>query len=72
MKYIIDKIEKDLVVCENQTNLKMEEFKKEQFPNDIKEGDCVILKDNIFLKDEEETESRKESIRELMKKLMKG
>ena len=32
MKYIVDRIENNIVVCENQQTKKIEEFSKEQFP----------------------------------------
>lgn len=72
MKYIIDRIEKNIVVCENQDTGKMEEYNIEQFPQDIKEGDCIELIENKFVIDVDETKKRKEKIDELMKKLMKG
>ncbi|MGN1330061.1 MAG: DUF3006 domain-containing protein [Clostridia bacterium] len=72
MKYIIDRIESDKVICENQENKKMEEFKKIMFPEKIKEGDIVILNENKFTIEENETKDRKEYINDLMKKLMKG
>lgn len=72
MKYIIDRIEENIVICENQENKKMEEFKKEMFPKEIKDGDIVILQNNKFVLDKKETQTRKEDINELMKKLMKG
>ncbi len=72
MKYIIDRIEGNIVVCENQETKKMENFKIEQFPKGIKDGDIVVLKDEKFEKDESETKNQKEKINELMKKLMKG
>ena len=72
MKYIIDRIESDKVICENQENKKMEEFKKIMFPEKIKEGDIVILNKNKFTTEENETKDRKEYINDLMKKLMKG
>ena len=72
MKYIIDRIEGNIVVCENQETKKMENFKIEQFPKVIKDGDIVVLKDEKFEKDESETKNQKEKINELMKKLMKG
>ena len=71
-KYIIDRIEGNIVVCENQETKKMENFKIEQFPKGIKDGDIVVLKDEKFEKDESETKNQKEKINELMKKLMKG
>lgn len=72
MKYIIDRIEKNIVVCENQETKGMENFKIEQFPNEIKEGDIVILENDKFKIDIEETKIKKQEIEELMKKLMKG
>lgn len=72
MKYIIDRIESDKVICENQENKKMEEFKKIMFPEKIREGDIVILNENKFTIEENETKDRKEYINDLMKKLMKG
>lgn len=72
MKYIIDRIEKNTVICENQETKKMEQFEKINFPEEIKDGDIVILKEDKFEIDKEETEKRKEEINNLMKKLMKG
>lgn len=72
MKYIIDRIENEIVVCENQETKQMESFRREQFPIDIKDGDVVIFKDGKFEKDNLETVNKKEYIEELMKKLMKG
>lgn len=72
MKYIIDRIENDIVICENQETNKMENFKIEQFPEGIKDGDIVILENDKFKLDKEETKTKKQEIEELMKKLMKG
>lgn len=72
MKYIIDRIENKIVVCENQNTKKMEKFKIEQFPEGIKDGDIVILENEKFKIDREETKTKKQEIEELMKKLMKG
>lgn len=72
MIYIIDRIEKNAVICENQGTKKMENFQIEQFPEGIKDGDIVILRNGKFEKDEKETQKRKQNIQELMKKLMKG
>lgn len=72
MKYIIDRIENNIVICENQENKKMENFKIEQFPKEIKDGDIVILENGEFRIDKQETKTKKQEIEELMKKLMKG
>lgn len=71
MKYIIDRIENNMVICENQETKKMENFDKSMFPEQIKDGDVVIRENDTFRIDEEETENRKEYIEKLMKKLMK-
>lgn len=71
MKYIIDRIENNMVICENQETKKMEQFDKNMFPNHIKDGDVVIKENDKFIIDEEETKNRKEYIENLMKKLMK-
>lgn len=72
MKYIVDRIENNKVICENQENKQMEEFDKTDFPEEIKDGDIVVLKNNKFEIKKEETKTKKEEIDELMKKLMKG
>lgn len=72
MKYIVDRIEKNIVICENQETKKMEKFEKTSFPKEIKEGDSVILQGNRFEIDKKDTEKRKKEIDDLMKKLMKG
>ena len=71
MKYIIDRIENNMVICENQETKKMENFDKSMFPEQIKDGDVVIRENDTFRIDEEETENRKEYIENLMEKLMK-
>jgi len=50
----------------------MEKFKIDQFPEDIKDGDVVILENEKFKIDKEESKTKKQQIEELMKKLMKG
>ena len=72
MKYIVDRIEKNIVICENQETKKMEEFEKTSFPKEIKEGDSVILQGNRFEIDKKDTKKKKKEIDDLMKKLMKG
>ena len=62
MKYIIDRIENNIVICENQETKKMENFDKSMFPEQIKDCDVVIRENDTFRIDEEETENRKEYI----------
>ena len=70
MKYIVDRIEENIVICENQETKKIEEFEKINFSEEIKDGDVVILENNKFKIDRKETDKRKEEINDLMKKLM--
>ena len=72
MKYIVDRIEENIVICENQETKKIEEFEKINFSEEIKDGDVVILENNKLKIDRKETDKRKEEINDLMKKLMKG
>ena len=72
MKYIVDRIEENIVICENQETKKIEEFEKINFSEEIKDGDVVILENNKFKIDRKETDKRTEEINDLMKKLMKG
>lgn len=71
MKYIIDRIENDIVICENQESKAMENFHKNLFPSEIKDGDVVIKENDKFIIDKAETKEKKKAIEELMKKLMK-
>ncbi len=48
MKYIIDRIENEFVICENQATKAMEKFKIDQFPEGVKDGDIVILENEKF------------------------
>lgn len=71
MKYIIDRIENDTVICENQETKKMESFPKNMFQENIKDGDVVVKDGDFFKIDEHDTAARKKHIEDLMKKLMK-
>lgn len=71
MKYIVDRIEKNIVICENQETKVMESFDISLFIEQVKDGDVVEKEEGKFKIINEETKSRKEYIDELMKKLMK-
>ncbi|MDO5518891.1 MAG: DUF3006 domain-containing protein [bacterium] len=66
--YIVDRFEEDYVVCEDKVK-QMHDFKRSEFPKDLKVGDVVILTDNRFIIDQEETASRAEKIKSLMDSL---
>ena len=60
-KYIIDRFEGDVAVCENYDTEEIIDILKEKLPNDAKEGDIIFKDDNEnFCIDYEETRLRKE------------
>lgn len=65
MKWIIDRIENDIAVCELE-NGEMLDVKISALPKRIKEGDVITLS-----VDETETNERKERIDKLMNSLFK-
>ena len=67
--YIIDRFEGIYAICE-QEDKTMISIRKDQFPSGVKEGDCIIRKENgTFLIDVSETKSRKDRIRKKMNDL---
>ncbi len=66
MRYIIDRLEEGLAVCENELK-KMITVSKDALPPEVKEGDVLEEVNGVFSRDEEGTENRR---RELKKKLM--
>lgn len=65
MKWIIDRIENNIAVCELE-NGEMLDVKMSALPKGIKEGDVIKLS-----VDETETNERKERINKLMNSLFK-
>lgn len=71
MKYAIDRIEDNIVVIENiKTNEKIE-LLKEQLPENIKEGNILILENNEYKLDLNEEELRRKKIQERFNRLRK-
>ena len=67
-KYIVDRIEENYVVLENGKD-NVFNVKKSDIIGNIKEGDIVYIKDNLYFIDERITELRKKEIDNLMKGL---
>ncbi|MBR3280966.1 MAG: DUF3006 domain-containing protein [Clostridia bacterium] len=42
MRYVVDRIEEDIAVCENEDTSEMEELDLYSLPTDIQEGDILI------------------------------
>ena len=47
MRYVIDRIEEDVVVCENEETGEMEELDMFFMPDGIEEGDIVIYDEEL-------------------------
>jgi translation initiation factor 6 (eIF-6) len=68
MKYIIDRFEGDLAVCEAEDG-KMVEIEKSKLPENAEVGDVIILENGHFLVNKEETDKRRKEIEDLMNEL---
>lgn len=66
MKYIIDRLEESIAVCENELK-KLISIPKDLLPDGLKEGDVLEEQEGRFLRDEQGTEARR---KEMRKKLM--
>ena len=66
MKYIIDRLEEGIAVCENELK-KLISIPKDQLPDGSKEGDVLEELEGRFSRSDEETEARR---KEMRKKLM--
>lgn len=66
MKYIIDRLEEGLAICETELRKRIS-IPVDHLPEGLKEGDVLKEEKGIFCLDPEETEKRR---RDLKKKLM--
>ena len=66
MKYIIDRLEEGIAVCENELK-KLISIPKDLLPDGLKEGDVLEEQEGRFLRDEQGPEARR---KEMRKKLM--
>ena len=68
MRYIIDRIEEEIVVCENEDTGEFEEIDIFYLPDGIEEGDIVIYDEDIdeYYIDYEEKKLRKARIEDKM------
>ena len=69
MKYAVEKIEKNIVICQNLETRELIERQLEEFPPKIKEGDIVVFLENKFIIDKKTTTKRRESLRARLEKL---
>lgn len=63
IRYIVDRLEDGLAVCETEDK-KQAVFPLKDLPESLKEGDVLKELDGIFSRDEEETKRRREKMKE--------
>ena len=66
MKYIIDRLEEGLAICETEARERIT-VPVSHLPENVKEGDVLQAQDGLFSLDTEETDKRR---KEMKKKLM--
>lgn len=67
-EYIVDRFEGDYAILEME-NSNLINVNKNDIIGEVKEGDILIKKDNIYYIDKEKTEFRKKKINDMMKGL---
>ena len=70
MKYIVDRIEADLAVCEDE-NEEMVNIPLKDLPEGVKEGSVLVQEDGSWSIDKNEELARKKRIAEKMKQIKK-
>ncbi len=66
MRYIVDRLEESLAVCENEQK-EIITISRDVLPREVMEGDVLQEQDGIYSRDEESTRDRRQ---EMKKKLM--
>ncbi len=61
--YVVDKIEGNIVVCENLSTREVENIQSFDMPKNFKEGDCLVKLNGKFVVDEKLTTDRKNIIK---------
>ena len=69
MKFAVDRIEKNIVICQNLKTEEIYEFNLDSMPDDIEEGAIIKYIHNKFMLDKRAYNKRKKEIEEKMKKL---
>lgn len=69
MKYVIDRIEDNIVICQNLETKEMVEIEKKLLPQNIKDGNVLLFENNEYKLDLDEEEIRRQRIRERFNRL---
>ena len=68
-KFTIDRFEGNYAVCENRETREMTNIDISKLPNNIKEGDILIFKEDTYIIDENERKEIEERINEKIKSI---
>lgn len=69
MNYAIDQIVEDIVILENITTGEKQEVNKTLLPPEIKEGRIITIKNNQYILNTTEEESRKNRLKAKLERL---
>ena len=69
MKYAIDKILNNIVTIENLDTKEIKNISIKKFPNNIKEGNIVVKKNNKYVIDKELENTRRKLIKDKVNRL---
>ena len=69
-RYIIDRFEGETAVCETQ-DVETIAINRADLPDNVREGMVIRRENGVYFADEQETKSRQERIRNLLKRVIK-
>jgi len=69
-RYIIDRFEGETAVCETQDEETIA-INRADLPDNVREGTVIRRENGVYFADEQETKSRQERIRNLLKRVIK-
>ena len=69
MKYIVDRIENDIAICQNPESKEIIEIDFEELPQETKEGSVIVLENGTYKLDPEEEKEIRKRIEDKMNKL---
>ena len=68
MKYSVERIEENIALCEDDLG-KTVKLRLDELPENIREGEIIVLTENGYTIDSDETSSRRKKMAEMQKKL---
>lgn len=69
MKYVVDRIEEDIVVLENIETNEIREESIKILPDNVKEGSVLLYDNNLYILDNDEEKIRRERIQNKLERL---